>query len=79
MLSSLIARRWVGRQTLFLVCCLAHRGLTGVFLLLRIFSKLFGAQGSRHLGISIVGQLTKSVSSFLIYHGGYHDLWFVIH
>ena len=51
MLPSLIARRWVGRQTLrwprlkaihfswlgpeLLVCCLAHRGPTGVFLLLR--------------------------------------------
>ena len=52
MLPSLIARRWVGRQTLLLprlkaihfswlgperlVCCLAHRGSTGVFLLLRV-------------------------------------------
>ena len=34
------------------------------------FSKLFGAQGS------LVGQLTESVeSSFLIYQGGYHDLF----
>ena len=52
MLPSLIARRWVGRQTLrwprhkaihfswlgpeLLVCCLAHRVSTGVFLLLRV-------------------------------------------
>ena len=52
LLPSLIARRWVGRQTLWwhrlkaihfswlgpelLVCCLAHRVSTGVFLLLRV-------------------------------------------
>ena len=48
MLPSLIARRWVGRHgsrhkaihfnwlgSGLLVCCLAHRGPTGVFLLLR--------------------------------------------
>ena len=29
-----------------LVCCLAHRGSTGVFLLLEIFIKLLGAPGS---------------------------------
>ena len=27
------------------------------------------------LEIAIVGQLTESVSSFLIHHGGYHDLF----
>ena len=27
----------------------------------------------RRPGISIVGQLTESVSSFFIYRGGYHD------
>ena len=31
--------------------------------------------GYRYIGISIVGQLTESVSSFLIHHGGYHDLF----
>ena len=57
---------WVGRQTLWwhrpkailftslgpelLVCCLAHWNSTGVFLLLRIFSKLFGAQVSPSSG-----------------------------
>ena len=53
---------WLGPE--LLVCCLAHRGSTDVYLLLRIS------------GISIVGQLTESVeSSFLIHHGGYHDLF----
>ena len=33
-----------------LVCCLAHRGSTGVSLLLQIFSKLLGAQGSPSSG-----------------------------
>ena len=54
MLPSLIARQWIGRQTLgwsrlkvipfswlgpeLLVCCLTLRGSTGVFRLLQIFS-----------------------------------------
>ena len=62
MLPSLIARRWVGRQTLWwprlkaihfsrlgpelLVCCLAHRGPTGPIGV----SRLFGAQGSPSSG-----------------------------
>ena len=33
---------WLGPE--LLVCCLAHRGPTGVFLLPRV-SKLYGAQG----------------------------------
>ena len=65
MLPSLIARRWVGRQTLrwprlkaihfswlgseLLVCCLAHRGPTDVFFCPEV-SKLFGAQGSPSSG-----------------------------
>ena len=45
---------WLGPE--LLVCCLAHRGPTGVFLLLVL----------RRPGIVIVGQLTESVkSSFL--------------
>ena len=51
MLPSLIARRWVRLKAIhfswlgpeLLVCCLAHRGSIGVFLLLRIFSKLLSA------------------------------------
>ena len=39
---------WLGPE--LLVCCLAHRGSTVVFLLLWIFSKLFGAQGSPSSG-----------------------------
>ena len=51
-----------------LVCCLAHRGSTGVFFFFFCsgFSKWY----------SIVGQLTQSVqSSFLIHQGDYHDLF----
>ena len=83
MLPSKIARRWVGRQALrwtrhkaiqfswlgpeILVCCLAHRGSTGVFLLLRV---------SVSYSATIIGQLTESAeSSFLIHQGCYHDLF----
>ena len=51
----------VGWDQNFFVCCLAHRGSTGVF---------------HWSGISIVGQITESVeSSFLIHQFGYHDLF----
>ena len=53
--SKAIHFRWLVQE--LLVCCLALRDSSGVFLLLRIFSKLLGAQG-----ISIVGQPTESVS-----------------
>ena len=65
--AAFLARQWVGLQTMmartykaihfsrlgpeFLVCCLAHRGSTGVFLLV-----------IERPGMSIVGQLTESVS-----------------
>ena len=39
---------WFGLE--LLVCCFAHHGSTGVFLLLWIFSKLLGAQGSPSSG-----------------------------
>ena len=52
---------WLGPE--LLVCCLVHRCPTDVFLLLR--SKLV----IRRPGISIVGQLTKSVNDV------YHDLF----
>ena len=40
---------WLGAK--LFVCCLVHRGSAGVFLLLRIFSKLLGDQGSPSPGI----------------------------
>ena len=51
MLPSLIARRWAGRQTL--VCCLVHRGSTGVFPFAPGFGKLFGTQGPPSSGSSL--------------------------
>ena len=73
MLHSLIARLWVGRQTLcwsrleaihfrwlrleLLVCFLAQRGSTCVLLLLQIFSDVV-----RRQGFSIVGELIVSMS-----------------
>ena len=58
---------WLGPE--LLVCCLPHRGSTGVFLSLR------GSVGRRPR-ISIVGQITESVKlSFLIHQSGYHDLF----
>ena len=81
MLPSLIARRWVGRQTLrwhrhkaihfswlgpeLLVCCLAHRGSTGV---LSFAPELVGYLAPRDL------HRLESVSP-RIHHGVYHDLF----
>ena len=39
---------WLGPE--LLVSCLAHRGSTGTFRLVQIFSKLLGAQGSQSPG-----------------------------
>ena len=61
---------WLGPE--LLVCCLAHRGSTGVSLLLRTFSKLLGAQGSRSSG-SLLNLL--SPRHFSIHDGGYHVLF----
>ena len=59
---------WLGPE--LLVCCLAHRGSTGVYF----------CSGFQYViwrpGISIVGQLTESVeSSFLIHQGHYHEFF----
>ena len=44
-----------------LVCCLAHWGSTGVFLLLRV------ALAIQRPGIAIVGQLTESMSPRFVF------------
>ena len=63
---------WLGPE--LFVCCLAHRGSTGVFFFSFApgFSKLFGAQGSPLSG-SLLNPL--SPPAFLIHQGGYHDLF----
>ena len=53
-----------------LVCCLANRDSTSVFLLLQIFSDVVWRPG-----ISIAGQHIVSEFSFLIHNGGYHNLF----
>ena len=54
-----------------LVYCFAQEGSTGDFLLLRV-------NVIRHPEISIIGQLTESVSPrFVIYEAGYHDYLYV--
>ena len=45
-----------------LVCCLAHRGSTGVFPLLQVFCDVL-----RYPGFSIVGQLIVSVSPHFLF------------
>ena len=60
---------WLGLE--LLVCCLAYRSSTGVSLLLRIFRKILGAQGSPSSG----SLLNLQVLVFLIHHGGYHYLF----
>ena len=45
---------WMGPE--LLVCCLAHRGPAGVFLLLRSWWVIL------RQGVSVVGQLAQSVS-----------------
>ena len=57
---------WLGPH--LLVCCLAHRGSTGVFLLLRI-SVSYLAHRDLHRRTTY----WICESSFLIHHGGFHD------
>ena len=59
---------WLGPE--FLVFSLAQRVSTGVFRMLQIFSNDVWRPGN-----SIAGELIETMSSFLIHHGGYHDVF----
>ena len=56
-----------------LVFCLAHLGSNGVF----SFAPGVQYNIDWRQGISIVGQLIVSVSSFLIHHGGFHGPYYI--
>ena len=86
MLHYLIARRWVGSQTLWwpplkanhlswlgpelLVYCLADRGSTGVLSFAPGFIKLFGPRDLHRRAAQSICE-----SSFLIHQGGNHYLF----
>ena len=53
------------------MCCLAHRGSTGGFLLLQIFRDVFFAPRDLHWQAAYC----ICEPSFLIHHGGYHNLF----